>query len=401
MPNLVNVEQCTGCSACANACPKNAIKMIADKEGFFQPIVDDDKCINCGLCERACPALSANLPWGIFTPKVNAGWHNFDRKISSSGGMFSAFARGILSEGGSVFGASLNSDLVCRHIEILSIDDLQLLRGSKYLQSEIGLIFRTIKMRLENRKKVLFCGTPCQVSGLRKFLKKDYENLLTIDLACHGVPSNAVFKSYINKLQKALNLSKKNQKIQDFEFRRRDGWGMFPSYSIDESRFIPVYGSNALYMKAFDKSALFRKSCYSCRYAKIPRIGDITLADFWGIGRHGKPFKYDTMKGVSLVLANTEKGLNAINSLDEDSFIEERTLDEALIENHNLTNSSPRHPQRDEIIQDFLNERMSLEKIGKKYGLTNQNLKDIIKEYSSKLGLFSFVKRIYNKVKSI
>ena len=401
MPVLVGPERCTGCSACANICPKSAIRMIADKEGFYQPVIDDDKCVNCGLCERTCPALSANLPWGTSSPKVNAGWHNLDRKNSSSGGMFSAFARGILSEGGSVFGASLNSDLVCRHIEIQTIGDLQLLRGSKYLQSEIGLIFRTIKVRLDDQKKVLFCGTPCQVAGLRKFLKKDYETLLTIDLACHGVPSNAVFKSYIDKLNESLNLSTKKQKIQDFEFRRRDGWGMFPSYSVDGSRFVPVYGANALYMKAFDKSALFRKSCYSCYYAKIPRIGDITLADFWGIGRHGVPFKYDTMKGVSLVLANTEKGLNAIKSLDEESFVEERTLDEALIENHNLTNASPCHPQRDEIIQDFLNEQMSLKKIGKKYGLTNRNLKEIIKEYSSKLGLFSFVKRIYNKVKSL
>lgn len=401
MPNLVSSEKCTGCSACTNICPQNAIKMIADNEGFLQPVIDETICVNCGLCEQTCPALSSNLSFGSLNPNVYAGWHKLDRIISSSGGMFSAFSRRILSDGGSVFGASLDADFNCYHKEITTIEDLYLLRGSKYMQSKIGMILKVVKARLNEGKKVLFCGTPCQIAGLRNYLKKDYEGLLTIDLTCHGVPSNAVFKSYIDKLQKKLKLTEKNSRIQKYEFRRRDGWGMFPSYSVDGPRFTPVYGSNALYMKAFNKSALFRKSCYSCRYAKIPRIGDITLADFWGIGRHGDPFKYDTMKGVSLVLANTEKGLNAIKSLDEETFVEERTLDEALIENHNLTNSSPCHPQRDEIIRDFLNEQIPLKKIGNKYGLTNRNLKEIIKEYSSKLGLFSFVKRIYNKVKSL
>lgn len=401
MPKLAQHNECTGCSACMNICPQNAIKMIADYEGFLQPIVDDAFCLECGLCERTCPAISTELSFGTPNPKVYAGWHKHDRVISSSGGMFSAFARSVISDGGSVFGASMDSNLNCCYKEITTINDLYLLRGSKYMQSEIGTSYKIIRARLNEGKKVLFCGTPCQVSGLRKFLKKDYEGLLAIDLTCHGVPSNEVFKSYVYKLQKNLKLTEKGSKIQRYEFRRLDGWEKFPSFSIEGGALRPVYGANALYMKAFDKSALFRQSCYSCEYAKIPRIGDITLADFWGIGRHGIPFKYDTMKGVSLVLANTEKGLNAIKSLNEDSFVEERTLEEALIENHNLTNSSLLHPHRDKIIQDFLNDQMSLKEIGEKYGLTNHSLKDVIKEYSSKLGLFGFVKRIYNKVKSI
>lgn len=396
MPNLANNKICTGCSACSNICPKKAIKMIADNEGFLQPVVDGNVCIDCKLCEQVCPQINLGSRWGDANPRTYAAWHKLDRCCSSSGGMFSAFARQILKNGGSVFGACLDEQLNCRHIEISSIEDLPLLRGSKYVQSEIGECFKTIKQRLCEGKEVLFCGTPCQVSGLNRFLRKQYDNLLTIDLACHGVPSNQVFKKYICKLQKL-----KKFVIKGFEFRHRDGWGIAPSILQENKQLKPIYGVDALYMSAFEKSAIFRKSCYTCQYTKIPRVGDITLADFWGIGRHGIPFKQNVMKGVSLVLANTAKGLDSIKCLDKETFIEERTLQEALIENHNLKSSSPFNSKRGEIIQSFLDESMSLNDINRKYALVDYSIKGIVKEWALKLGLFNVVKRIYNKVKSL
>lgn len=397
MPNLASVEKCFGCAACANVCPKNAIKMIADKEGFLQPVVDELVCVKCGLCERTCPVIAPNEKMGTECPRAYAAWHKEDRRLSSSGGMFSAFARKVIDEGGFVFGASLDSQLTCSHLEVSKVEDLTLLRGSKYMQSAIGNAYKQIRSRLNENKKVLFCGTSCQVAGLRKFLRADYENLLTIDLTCHGVPSNLVFKSYVTKLQGKLQLSQ----IKSFEFRRRDGWGMFPSYSLDGISLNPVYGVDALYMSAFDKSALFRKSCYTCPYTKIPRVGDITLADFWGLGRYGTAFKHDVLKGVSLVLANTEKGAKAINALGEECFIEERSLQEALVENHNLKQPSALYSQRDSVIADFLDEKMSLCAIDKKYGLVDHSLKGSVKKYASKLGIFDIAKRIYNKVKTL
>ena len=396
MPNLASLEVCCGCSSCANVCPKGAIRMIVDNEGFLQPVVDEKICIDCKICEQVCPQINSSNRWGDSNPRTYAAWHKLDRCCSSSGGMFSAFARQILKNGGSVFGACLDEQLNCRHIEISSIDDLPLVRGSKYIQSEIGECFKVIKQRLNDDKEVLFCGTPCQVAGLKFFLRKQYDNLLTIDLACHGVPSNQVFKKYVCKLQK-----RKKCAVKGFEFRHRDGWGISPSILQDNQQLKPIYGVDALYMSAFDKSAFFRKSCYVCQYTKVPRVGDVTLADFWGIGRHGIPFKHNVMKGVSLVLANTAKGLNAVKKLDSETFIEERTLQEALIENHNLKSSSPFNAERDEIIQSFLDESMSLSDINQKYALVDHSLKEIAKEWSLKLGLFNIAKRIYNKVKSL
>lgn len=399
MPNLASIEACCGCSACANICPKNAIRMVADNEGFLQPAIDEKKCVNCGLCEHSCPALSlAELPFGSTNPRVFAGWHKQDRGLCSSGGIFSALARNVIANEGVVFGAILDDDFNCKHVAVEQLDDLDKLRGSKYVQSSIGNTFCLAKEYLKKGRLVLFSGTPCQVAGLKAFLKKDYANLLTVDLACHGVPSNTTFKSYLNKLQRE-NKSLKN--ATKFSFRLPDGWGKTSRILTQNGSWKTLYGVNALYMSAFDKSALFRKSCYACQYTKIPRIGDVSLADFWGIGQAGIPFNHDVMKGVSLVLANTSKGVEAVKKTGKDSFVEERTLKEALANNHNLRAPSEKFSQRDAVIKAFLDENISLHDIDRKYGLTDHDLKALIKEYSSKLGFFSFVKRIYNKVKSL
>lgn len=399
MPNLANGEMCTGCSSCANVCPKNAIRMVADNEGFLQPVIDGKKCVNCGLCERSCPTLSlTEMPLGATNPRVYAGWHKQDRGLCSSGGIFSALARNVIKKGGIVFGAILDNDFNCKHIAIEQLEDLDKLRGSKYIQSSIGNTFCLAKEYLKNDRLVLFSGTPCQIAGLKAFLKKDYANLLTIDLACHGVPSNTAFKSYLNKLQSA---KKSVKNVKKFSFRLPDGWGKTSRIQMQDGSWKSLYGVDALYMSAFDKNALFRKSCYTCQYTKIPRIGDVSLADFWGIGQAGVPFKHDVMKGVSLVFANTPKGVDAIEKIGEDSFIEERTLKEALANNHNLRAPSEKFGQRDAVIEAFLDENISLHDIDRKYGLTNHGLKALIKEYSSKLGAFDIAKRIYNKVKSL
>lgn len=399
MPNLASVEVCCGCSACANVCPKNAIRMVADDEGFLQPIIDEKECVSCGLCERSCPALHlTEWPLGSTPPRVFAGWHKQDRGLCSSGGMFSALARNVIKNNGVVFGVILDADFNCKHIAVEQLEDLDKLRGSKYIQSSIGNTFYSAKECLKKDRLVLFSGTPCQIAGLKAFLKKDYANLLTVDLACHGVPSNTVFKSYLKKLQSA---KKSIQIVKNFSFRLPNGWGKTSRIQIQNDSWKTLYGVDALYMSAFDKSALFRKSCYICQYTRIPRVGDISLADFWGIGQAGVPFKHDVMKGVSLILANTPKGVEAIEKIGENTFIEERTLKEALANNHNLRAPSEKFSQRDAVIRAFLDENISLHDIDKKYCLTDHGLKAQIKEYSSKLGAFDIAKRIYNKVKSL
>ena len=395
MPTLASPETCTGCAACLNACAHSAITMNADAEGFLAPNVDNNKCVECKLCEKVCPVISPLQDKGFMHPSTYAVWNEPDRRVSSSGGAFSAFARHVLSQGGVVFGAAFDEDLHCKHIEIQDMDGLAALRGSKYIQSEIGDTFVQVRKHLRANRKVLFCGTPCQVAGLKNFLKKTYPNLLTLDLICHGVPSDAVFQGYLKKISSRFAAD-----VEGYEFRDRDGWGKAPSVSVC-GKFRRIYGVDALYMEAFNASAIFRKSCYQCPYSGIPRVGDCTLGDFWGIGRYGKPFKHDTMKGVSLVLTNTSQGETALQELT-DCFIEERTLEEALIENHNLKSSSVLNPNRESIITDFLNPDVSLQTIATKYKLVDRSMKARVKTVATRLGLFSLVKRMYNwyKIKS-
>lgn len=390
MPQLASFSQCTGCQACVNACPRGAISMTNGEGGFLYPHIDEQLCVNCGLCEKACPIISEDLPRNFDKPKTYAFWSEIDRTVSSSGGAFSSFARLVLKKEGVVFGAVLDNDLSCHHVEIDSIDRLDLLRGSKYVQSSIGDTFRKAKFYLKKDRWVLFSGTPCQIAGLYSYLGSSYDKLLTLDIVCHGVPSNEFFRAYIKKLETKLNKGT----INGFMFRDLSGWGYSPAALINNT-FYPVYGVDSLYMEAFEKKAICRKSCYSCRFATFPRVGDCTIADFWGIGRHGKPFKHDVMKGVSLVLINNEKGTIAFDELDA-CFKEERNLEEALIENGNLNNPNTFYLKRDKLITAFLDKNKTLDSIEYEFHLVNRTLKGYIKRYSYKLGLFGLMKNLYN-----
>lgn len=397
MPILANKDICTGCMACMNACAKNAISFEQDEEGFLQPVVDEEKCVECHLCERSCPEVQKDFHQNEGEADVYAGWNKTDRCVSSSGGAFSTIARYVLSKDGVVYGATLDENLECKHIEVGDVEGLEKLRGSKYLQSSIGETFRTVKKNLVSDKFVLFTGTPCQVSGLLSYLGKEYSKLITIDLVCHGVPSNALFNSYIRKLEKRLGKDE-NERIVSYEFRRRDGWGFAPSIFTSLSNCKKIYGLDGLYMSAFDKAAIFRKSCYQCHYAKTNRVGDFSIGDFWGLGHQGIPFKHDMTKGVSLLLVNSEKGREIMNSIDDDNFYEKRTLEEAAARNHNLTKVSRLHENRDAVIKAFLDKDKSLDEIEKEFHLIDRSLKKRLSSLSAKLGIYDLLKKIHNTI---
>lgn len=395
MPILANTDNCTGCCSCLNACSKNAIKMKEDYEGFLMPEVDSSKCIECGACVKACPVISDmpndNEQIDSF-PKVYALWSYADREKSSSGGAFSALARWTFEKGGVVFGSVIDNDFNCYHTVAESMDELVPLRGSKYIQSYIGDCYNKAKVFLKQGRYVLFTGTPCQIAGLKCFLKKNYGNLIAVDLVCHGVPSNAVFKAYLDKLRRH-NSTFDNAK--GFQFRRLDGWGIESSIDLEGKRKI-VLGLDNLYMEAFLKCAIFRKSCYQCRYAMIPRIGDITIADFWGIGKHGRKFQHHTKKGLSLVLVNSELGYRIIGQLTN-CFIEERDISEATAENPNVYKSTDTNEIRKVVINEFLNSDSSLLDIEKKCHLIDNSLKGMVKRFAIKTRLFSVINYFLNK----
>ena len=395
MPQLAKQDRCAGCMACMNICPKGAITFVDDKEGFLQPKIDQSKCIDCNLCEKTCPEMATQFHWNEEPPAVYAGWNKLDRRISSSGGAFSSIARFVIERGGAVYGATLDDKLNCRHIEVDTVEGLGRIRGSKYIQSYIGLTFKAVKKNLQADRYVLFSGTPCQVSGLLSYLKKDYPKLITMDLVCHGVPSNTLFKKYVEKLENRLEFVE-NEHVTNYEFRRRDGWGFSPSISTTGSNCRKIKGVNGLYMSAFDKSAIFRLSCYACHYAKPNRVGDFSVGDFWGLGHQGVPFKHDMTKGVSLLLVNTEKGRSIMKALDESNFYEQRTLEEASVRNHNLTKVSRMPNNRNEVIEAFMDDAKSLENIEDMHHLIDKSLKARLSALSDTLGIYDLLKKIHN-----
>lgn len=303
MIEITKKQNCSGCYACKNICPKQCIDMREDNEGFWYPQVDKDKCINCGLCEKICPII--NNKERVNEIKAYA-CINKDEKIrakSSSGGIYTLLAECIINNGGVVFGARFDEELNLVHSYTDNIQGLEQFRGSKYLQSRIGQSYKKAKEFLEKDIKVLFSGTPCQISGLLSYLSKEYENLICIDIICHGVPSPKVFKLYRDELEK-----KYGSTTQRIDFRCKDyGWKLFcVLLSFNNNTQYMKDLNNDVYMNGFLQNLYLRPSCYECKSKTLNRLSDITIADFWGIQNIAS--ELDDDKGTSLVLVNSNKG---------------------------------------------------------------------------------------------
>ena len=360
-PQLCKQEQCTGCGACDNSCPVNAIVMTYT-QGFKHPVIDINKCIGCLACEKACPILNPLKQNAYYEePIVYAAWNKDAhlRDVSSSGGAFSAFATAILQYGGCVAGAAYDDNMFVNHIIIDSLEDLPKLRGSKYVQSSINDNYKNIKKRLTEGKKVLFVGTPCQVSGLRSYLKKDFENLFCCDFICHGVPSPLLFTAYLNWFENGHNF-----KTSSFTFRsKKSGW--YDALRVANGSVI-AKGKWDAYFLGFNRNITLRESCYNCPSNGVPRKGDITIADFWGIGRKYKFFSMNEIeKGVSLVMINNEKGNVLFEKTKQHLIFYKRNFQEALDGNKPMIKSSSRPKERDSFYLDF--EKMGFDVLISKY----------------------------------
>lgn len=331
----VPAEKCFGCAACADVCPCGCIEMVEDGEGFPVPSVSPDKCIHCGFCVQSCPA--ANTGCGSEASRVLAAWAK-DRSVrtsSSSGGVYQVLARWTLGRGGMVNGTRFDENFGLVHVLSDDMADLKSFCGSKYVQSDARSIYFSVRGALELGREVLFTSVPCQVDALYRFIGGRPHNLTTCDLVCHGVPSPAYFR-------KVMQRDCAGSGRGCISFRSPEKWGRF-GVQIDGR---PLGSASDLYMRAFLNGVNFRNTCYSCPYATRNRVGDLTLGDFWGVGKWRR-FGGPVSEGVSLVLANTAKGAELLDKVKDELETEERSWREASRVNLQLSRPTVRPECRD------------------------------------------------------
>lgn len=372
MIKITDKKDCCGCAACVQRCPKHCISMKEDEEGFLYPLVDEASCINCGLCEKTCPIISRPERLPVIEVFAVKNRNEAERMASSSGGVFIALAKKVIEQGGVVFGAVFDGNWEVKHTYAESMDGVHPMMGSKYVQSRIGDTFRLAERFLKEGRKVLFMGTPCQIAGLHKYLKRDNVNLLTVDLICHGVPSPQIWRRYLDEmfgndaafkaaggkntvLHSSLNAM---SLIKDIKFRdKTDGWekyrfvvhGASASKADKNSVLLSDIYSDNLYMKGYLNDLYLRESCYHCPSRDFTSRSDLTIGDFWGVGQLGMSDMNDH-KGLSIVTVNTEKGMRMFDLMSASLVYRELTLEQAVASNSNLKYSNTKN---EKLVQKF------------------------------------------------
>jgi coenzyme F420-reducing hydrogenase beta subunit len=375
MINIDDKTKCCGCSTCFNICPKEAIRMEYDSEGFLYPKIDDAKCIKCGLCLKVCP-ITNNKKENKVLDVYGAKNKNIDEQLkSSSGGMFSIFANYMLDNNGIVFGASFDSNWKVVHKYIDKKEDLDDLRRSKYVQSDINVTYKQAKQFLENKRLVLFTGTPCQIAGLKNYLQKDYDNLIAIEIFCHSVPSPLIWKMWLNN---NFNIND----INKIDFRNKEiAWdkSLFKIYFKDNTfypkipimlnfvkKFIPLRIYNFLrmnlkpknYRDAFLSSLISRPSCHSCKFKTIEKSSDISIGDLWRRNKLAPNMIYDK-NGLSIITINSNKGLKYFNLLKDKLVIEKIDFDKLLFANPYFLTSVKPNKKREEFFKRYHSENLN------------------------------------------
>lgn len=380
------LECCTGCYACVNICPRKCITMKIESQNFSAPRIDLQCCVDCGMCEEGCPILHI--------PEININTTGYamksrnesDRRKSTSGGVFSLLAEYVIEEGGIVYGAAYAPDFSVHHIAITKRQELSLLQGAKYTQSVIGSCFSKIKSQLHSEYLVLFSGTPCQCAGLKSFLGKEYSNLITVDIICHGVPAPKVWQAYIDYRSNKENNGIRPQKIN---MRSKvSGWsryGYSTEFDYGNGKITRIHNSQDLFMQAFTGNICLRNSCSNCKAKGVERCTDFTLGDYWGIWNQHPEF--DDNKGTSVVFVHSQKGREILEQLSDKMDCLKVDIEVAYKENGSLVNSSPAHSGRDEFLEQ----------------ITADNFEDLVKknfpqESVQKPGLLQRIKRMLGRI---
>lgn len=335
---LASTDTCTGCGACVQSCAKGAISMIEDREGFLQPHINQKLCVGCHKCEQTCPIISPIAIPQNFETKVYAAINKDEavRMRSSSGGVFHALAKWTIEQGGVVFGARFDDNWEVMHDYTETIEGIEPFMRSKYVQSRVGDTYKQAKKFLNKDRWVLYSGTPCQIGGLYKFLGKDYEKLIMVDLICHGVPSPGVWRKYLKE-------ATKEDKILNINFRdKADGWSAHQCMvtTITTATTTRFRLKQHPFFRSFRKDLILRTACYSCQYRSYHRMSDITIADYWGVDQLC-PEMFDN-RGTSIVFSHTKKGELLVNNLSQQVRLMSQMKENAIMGNSGMDREQPK-----------------------------------------------------------
>ena len=390
-------KECCGCAACRNICPRGAISMRQDAKGFAYPLINPELCIECGFCRKVCPFREEARPRkeSPVEPKAYAAKHKSDeiRMNSSSGGMFTAFSDLALDWGGVIYGAAFDENFAVRHQRAETRQGRDRFRGSKYVQSDLDDVFSQVKQDLSGGREVLFTGTPCQVAGLKNFLNQsrvELSKFYSCDLVCHGVPSPKILHDYL-----VFMAGKYHSSVASLTFRYKpSGWrAQAMGIGFKNGKKYVASASTDFFGRLFRSNAILRDSCYRCPFASIDRIGDLTIADFWGIEKSMPDFEDE--KGVSLLLVNTEKGEQLFREVGDTLVFRQSSVLDCL--QTSLERPSVASPQTESFWTDY--QRYGFDFVAKKYGRPGlkTTIKARIKKVLQSLGLLAPVKKLLRR----
>lgn len=380
--SAIENDNCTGCHACFNVCPVQAITMKADGEGFLYPQVDENQCIQCGLCLNACPV---HIKPAVKTEREAYAAYAKDQNehaTSSSGGIFAVLARYVLKIGGYICGAAFDETTTLKHILTNKEEDLIKLKGTKYVQSEIGDVYSQIRDLLDQGTIVLFSGTPCQVGGLKSFLNKQYDNLLTVDLICHGVPSPAVFRRYLSEISgehtvKRMSFRDKTNGLSD----------VYLTYNLSNGETVREKYLDSEYIKGFIQNLTIRPSCFVCKFKGIDRCSDITIGDYWGLNDYHP--EMITEMGTSAVIIHSKQGQEFFEAVKEELEYVKSKPEFVSFWNACLEKSVEYNPLRMDFFRNFETTNVK------------DNVNRLYKVLEKKPGKRSLLKKVIRKVKDV